>query len=195
MQNWFEQIQRKLLRIQQQISELEKSIFDYWNLNNIDFILNEKKLWYKLIVRDIPQDIPLNHWDEKFWECIHNLRSVLDNFAFYLAKIEKNPPDKPRDIYFPIFLNKKDFDLKKKKILYQLPRSAQIMIERLQPFNRDGSRDIGPPEEDALYILHQLDILDKHHSPSVVLISPTEIWFNGSITFESEEAANRNSHE
>lgn len=194
MNNVFKPIEIKLSRVTKQISELEKFIIDYSAKNpvKVECVLNEKQLGYKLIQKDMPFNPPIDEWTSLFGECIHNLRSLLDNFAYSLARIKQDPPAKPRHLYFPISLRREDFERNKEKSLEQFPDNAKLIIEKLQPFNRDGSEEFGKPENDLLFLLNELNNQDKHRTPTLVLIVPFNIDFNAKVIFETDEAANAN---
>ncbi len=73
-----------------------------------------------------------------------------------------------------------------------MPNEAAELIERLQPFNRDGSPAMGNPESDALVLLQALNNADKHRIPSVVLVGQVDAAHEASIEFYSEEDATAN---
>jgi hypothetical protein len=73
-----------------------------------------------------------------------------------------------------------------------MPAEAASLIERLQPFHRDGSDALDTPDRDALVLLQWLSNQDKHRVPSIVLVAPTEIHHSGSVEFYSEDDANAN---
>lgn len=194
MNEIFRPVETKLLRVLKQINELEKSILYYsaHNLLNVECVFNKRQLGYKLIQKNMPLNIPIDEWNMQFGECIHNLRTSLDNFAFSLARLKQDPPANPKQLSFPIFSKRFFFEKNKRKILEQFPLEIQLIIKKLQPFNRDGSKEFGNPEDDLLIILSELNNLDKHRIPSVVLITPQNIGFNATITFETEEALTAN---
>jgi len=140
----------------------------------------------------MPENIPINEWDTQFGECIHNLRSSLDNFAFALARLKEDPPLRQKSICFPIYTKKEEFINNGRRNIDQLPSDASELIEKLQPFNRDGSEEFGRPEDDPLVILTELYNSDKHRIPSVVLITPTQIGQEVCVKFYTEEDASAN---
>lgn len=194
MNEVFMPVESKLNRVLIQISELESSIHDFSsrNLISVDCILNEGRLGYKLVQRSMPDNIPINDWDIRFGECIHNLRSSLDNFAFALARLENDPPTRPEKICFPVFTEKEKFINLGLRSIEQLPSKASELIEKLQPFNRDGTEQFGKPEDDPLVILTDLNNSDKHRIPSVALITPTNIGQEICVEFYTEEDASAN---
>ena len=79
------------------------------------------------------------------------------------------------------------FEKKARQSLEQMPAPAASLIERLQPFNREGSLEMGTPESDALVLLQSLNNADKHRIPSVVLVGQIDANHEASIEFYSEE--------
>ena len=128
----------------------------------------------------------------KIGECIHNLRSALDNLAYALARLKTDPPTRPWTIYFPIFGEQGRFNNNGRASIAQLPPAAADAIERLQPFQRTGARQDGTPEQDLLLLLQALSNSDKHRVPSIVLIAPKKIDHLHAVEFRSEEEASLN---
>lgn len=100
-------------------------------------------------------------------DCIHNLRSILDNMIWGLGKIylstdQKAKPDRLR---FPVFNTeekyKKGINTPDLIAIRQFPQSAQDLIEKLQPYN-------GTLPAHRISILHALWNADKHRSPNLV---------------------------
>lgn len=118
-------------------------------------------------------------WGVIFGECIHNIRSSLDNLAFALALSHKNPPTNSRTISFPIFQDADTFEQRGRGNISQLPPEAASLIEKLQPFNRHAAN--GLPTNNLLHILHQMNNDDKHRVPQLVLLRPATINYEGNI--------------
>lgn len=96
-----------------------------------------------------------------FAECIHNLRSVVDNVIWQLGQIHGAPDT----ISFPVTTHPNDFTSRlndKVNTLSLLPTDALKLVKDLQPYNR------GNPEDHPLWILNRLWNYDKHRSPVVV---------------------------
>jgi hypothetical protein len=91
-------------------------------------------------------------------DCIHNLRSALDHLVYQLA-IQQGASGKFADrTFFPIVLTKPEFDDRPKKLVQPfIGDVAFAEIEKSQPY---AAYDI--PEEADIWILHKLDIIDKH---------------------------------
>lgn len=104
-------------------------------------------------------------------EFCHNLRSSLDNLADALATSFLG--DAPEGTEFPIFKDRaKFFKTKSKGVpdrgsgLYKmrgLSPGAQTLVKWLQPYRR-----INNPDRHPLWVLHRLNIGDKHRRPHVI---------------------------
>ena len=145
----------------------------------------DNDLGIRLILKSFLVQTTLDDIGLLFGDCIHNLRSALDNLAYELACQKCNPPKKPRSISFPIMKNSSGFSSKAKICLEQLPKNAANLIESIQPFQRDGSPANGTPESDLLGLLHDIDLIDKHRIPSPVLLNPQE--HNHSFSYDLTE--------
>jgi hypothetical protein len=96
-------------------------------------------------------------------DCLHNLRVTLDHIVWHL--VGGNGDAKTA---FPIFLHRNDFYAMTKakkpqptetsglRKLRGVPLVPRAIIEDLQPFNQPE------PERESLWILHQLENIDKH---------------------------------
>ena len=90
-------------------------------------------------------------------DCVHNARSALDHVVYQLALLNNAPKDAAAKTSFPVCLTPKEFkNATKGKIAPFVSSAAFAEIERLQPYKT------GNKENDLLWILSQLDIIDKH---------------------------------
>lgn len=97
-------------------------------------------------------------------DCLHNLRSALDHLAFQLAVLNGKAVEAETKISFPVCLTDADFKgLIRKKVAPFIGGKALAAIERLQPYQTGNLR-----ENDILWVLSQLDIIDKHRLLVVV---------------------------
>lgn len=86
-------------------------------------------------------------------DCIHNIRSALDHLVGQLAKADPTALEKTA---FPIYVKPDNFKAFKGKISPYISCDALAELERLQPYSAgDGDKNI-------LWVLHRLDIIDKH---------------------------------
>jgi hypothetical protein len=186
----------KLARANSQVRTLADQISGWVSTNPIKTRceLREGRLGFRLIIEPFSEAAPLDDWGVLVGECVHNLRSSLDNLAFGLARLRQDPPTNPAAVHFPIYQNKSAFGKRDRvrQSLDQMPTQAASLIELLQPFQRDRPEVEGSPETDALALLQWLNNTDKHRVPSVVLVAPTEVHHSFSVEFHSEEHAHAN---
>lgn len=194
MQPFPRSVELKLARASEQVRFLNEAISSWVVANPLvaKCELRESRLGFRVTQQEFLQPAPLDYWGLLAGECVHNLRSALDNLAFALARLNRDPPERPKGIAFPIYTEKGSFEMSGRKVIDQLPQAAAELVEKLQPFQRDGSTDLGTPNNDALVLLQWLSNNDKHQVPSVVLLAPTEISHNFSAAFQSEEDAAAN---
>lgn len=187
-------VELKLNRAGSQVHLLSQSISTWVAHNPItaDCKLRDGRLGFQLIQKDFAENPPLDEWSLLLGECVHNLRSALDNLAFALARVRLDPPEKPNRIAFPIYQDRGLFEKNGRGNIDQLPDAAAVLIERLQPFQRNGTPEFGTPDRDALVLLQSLSNADKHRVPSVVLLAPTDLSHNASTVFYSDEDASAN---
>jgi hypothetical protein len=104
---------------------------------------------------------PLERWGSLTGECVHALRSAPDHTAYELVRVNR-----PSSEYseFPIFKDRGGWDSKGKQKLPGVERKVLAQVQWLQPYRRDG-------ELDPLWVIHDLDIIDKHRRLN--LVSPT----------------------
>ena len=89
---------------------------------------------------------------------VHNLRSALDHLIFQLAVLNGKAAEAETIISFPIFLSDPQFEnFTKRKVAPFIDRQALADIKELQPYQIGNLGD-----EDVLWVLSQLDIVDKH---------------------------------
>jgi hypothetical protein len=90
-------------------------------------------------------------------DCIHNTRSALDHLVAQLAILNSAPAKAIEKTAFPVCLTNEQFkEQTRRKVAPYITREAFTEIESLQPYKT------GDKEKDILWILSQLDIIDKH---------------------------------
>ena len=93
-------------------------------------------------------------------DIFHNLRSALDHLVWQLVLLNSNTPDDKTA--FPIFWEDskwnppKRYESSGRRKIQGVAPSVEAIIERLQPYHRT------PFSEHPLFILHTLNIRDKH---------------------------------
>jgi hypothetical protein len=147
---------------------------------------------FKLLLAPFLEPPPLDELGLAFGEYTHNLRSALDNLAFALARLQDDPPPKPKDIAFPIFDNREAYARNCKRYLLQLPAKAAALIESIQPYHRDSPGLKKLSAFDPLIQLQRMNNMDKHQAPSLALFAPKHMNHFGSVRFENAEAAKLN---
>lgn len=106
-------------------------------------------------------------------DVVHNLRSALDYLIYRAACLDsgKDPPPRWKDLAFPIVSSDTDFDTGRRPPLGKLNPDFRADIKKLQPFctHPDDFR------QSRLWVLNQLDIVDKHREFPLGLVIPTEL--------------------
>lgn len=127
--------------------------------------------------------------------CIHDLRACLDNLVFALARLHKDPPEDPVQIYFPIFQDEEQFDKRAARTMRQISPLMCEAIRSVQPFQRKGrvvnGVSEGMPADDPMVLLHELEISDKHRIPLSLAMFPEQAGFDASVKFYNEESARK----
>ena len=100
-------------------------------------------------VKTIPEELPLIVGD-----AIHNLRSALDHLAHHLVAVHTKTPGPFSGIDFPVGATPQKYKAKRSRIVKRIGRRAMYEIDRLEPY--------GTGRGNHLWMLHQLDITDKH---------------------------------
>lgn len=187
-------IESKIKRAEKHIQSLSKEI-PTWSAKNpvkADCVINDGQLGFKLILKNFEEPSSLSNWALSTGECIHNLRSSLDNLAYALARIKQDPPAKPRAIKFPIYQDEVQFNKQSKSTLEQLTNQASDLITKIQPFQRNNVNVEGKPENDPLVILNWLSNIDKHQIPIIIHLPPNSIAHSASVEYYSDEEASLN---
>jgi hypothetical protein len=102
-----------------------------------------------------------------FGDAVHQLRSSLDHITYAMVKPLTTSRDVLRKVAFPIFVKEEPFEKQSQSVRYlrDLLRPDQFaVILRTQPYKRNPTA----PETDPLWILSELDNIDKHRSILVV---------------------------
>jgi hypothetical protein len=96
-------------------------------------------------------------------EFVQSLRTALDYLVAALINCATGaPPPEDSKFEFPIFLNSKDYESAKRKKLVGVDPEDVTLIDSLQPFTA------AEPAKHPLWMLHRLNIADKHRSLHVV---------------------------
>jgi hypothetical protein len=160
----------KLDRANQHLMDLRAAVTSFTELEPHGVEIKPQSEPSKYAIRGIYERNPPDRLSVLIGDCVHNLRSALDHVVWGLSMHYSNTADGSE---FPIFLdgskNAKPWQEKRvpASVLYKMrhvPPDAQTLIEGLQPYNRaNGPKDLHP-----LWLLHNLDIEDKHHRFNIV---------------------------
>jgi len=104
---------------------------------------------------------PLERWSSIAGECLHALRSALDHTAHELVRIKRPAAEYSE---FPIFKDRSGSNGWAEKGKGKLPgvdKKVVTQVQWLQPYRRDC-------ELDPLWVIHWLDIIDKHRRLNLV---------------------------
>ena len=129
------------------------------------------------LVVEIKSPPALDRWALIAGDCIHNIRSVLDNLVYAVAVVEagSNPPPGAGKLQFPIAKTAEQFAKQRSRIA-SLSSSMQARIEGVQPYNRPR-HDLPP----LLSILNEFDNVNKHRLLNLVFANAAE----GKLSFSS----------
>jgi hypothetical protein len=108
---------------------------------------------------------PSPDWPGVLGDCIHNFRCTLDHLAWRLVEQHGSPNDSTQ---FPIYTRRKRFRKGWGSKIGKVRRKGlKTAFDGLQPYK-------GRPELYPLWILHRLDIIDKHREllPTAMPRSP-----------------------
>src|SRR5215213_5126003 len=100
-------------------------------------------------------------------DVIHNLRSALDHLAYQLVYV--NGATHSKQTAFPIWDSASEYRAQRARRVKGMAQSAIDMIDASEPYQ--GGKGAG------LWVLHYLDIADKHHALLTPLINVTEASF------------------
>ena len=120
---------------------------------------------------EILKQPPFTRWALIAGDCMHNLRSSLDNLVYDMAIIETgvNPPTDAEKLQFPIVGEAGKFAGQEYRIKPLKPSTKEV-IEKQQPYNHPHS-DLPP----ILEMLNKLNNENKHRMLSVVAASPHSV--------------------
>jgi hypothetical protein len=170
----FEGINEKLIRAKENIVNLESEIGAFFEKSDYPVIPDkDHEALLKAIEYHKNLVIPLR-FSVLSGEIIHHLRSCFDHIVWHFSV---QPAQNVRKIEFPVFdklpANHEGRKLFEGKIAGITDSNVISLIKRLQPYNAPD------PLDDPLWIIHDLDIVDKHRE--LVILPST-----GSLKFPIE---------
>jgi hypothetical protein len=107
-------------------------------------------------------------------DVVHNLRATLDYLVYQLGCLQHDPPKCKTE--FPIFKSNADFLYRCQGLnkIRCLDFADQQSIEALQPYGPTAVGGMpGNPQAHPLWILHRLDIGDKHKLLTITTVTAT----------------------
>jgi hypothetical protein len=187
--NLIRSVDLKLERADYQVRSLLDQISAWQSRSYIEYRHEQfhDRTAFRVIFEAFSEPPPKDHWGLLIGECCHNLRSALDNLAFALARLKCDPPDKPKDIAFPIFEDESKFENSSRKGLKQMQPDAASLIQRLQPFQVSRPGASLTPNTERLVLLRELNNADKHSVPKVIVFPIIETRHAVTIKFSSHD--------
>lgn len=118
---------------------------------------------------------PLPMWSVLVGDALQNMRASLEHLVFSLTLAYSGEPDRPEDVSFPITDTPGKFEAIRKQRIGLMHPDAQAVIQRLQPYHRDGAK------HDYLMVLDDLARVDRHRTlhltPAFVVNTAADIVF------------------
>ena|ERR1700686_4544840 len=115
-------------------------------------------------------------------DVVHNLRSALDHLAYQLVFVGTAGNGPFKNAYFPISDTAAKYETSKIGKVKGMTQDAKEAIDSIQPYRRGVGH--------LLWVLHELDIADKHHALIVsdlrvkeATLSRSGDFFNGSLEY------------
>lgn len=151
--------EEKFARAMQHLADLRSQIHIWSARARVDreCVISEDQTRLDVLLR-IAHRPPVSHWSLILGDYLHNLRSALDAVVWELANLDGASPASPHRVQFPVAMHSTDWDKLAGKDLATIPSVALERIKLTQPFNAED------PKTSPIYLLHRLDIQDKHRS-------------------------------
>jgi hypothetical protein len=151
----------KITRADQSIIELKAEIDAFLKPNPYSLIPEDDPqagqiVWRAKTIRGCPPE-----WSARIGEVVHDLRSALDHLAWQLVIANSETPDSKTE--FPVFWDAVKYKAESPRKVRGISQQARAQIERLQPYQAADRF-----EDHLLYIVHQLNLTDKHRLLNVV---------------------------
>jgi hypothetical protein len=158
---WMESVDAKMIRAHEHLETLEREIKEYLSTIKVEIVLKtDPALPNPWLVTWANDYIPPIRLSVLLGDCVHNMRSALDNLVCGLAKTV-DPGCECRG-GFPYRKDEADWNKNFKKDLKGVPPAAQQIIKSLQPWN-DVSK------QSPLLMLNKLSNGDKHRTCNFTL--------------------------
>lgn len=152
-----ESVDAKMVRAHENIEALGREINDWFSTIKINMYLttalDEAWPWLVVVATDY---IPPIRLSVLVAECVHNMRSAVDNLIRALTRTT-NPSSKCHGLAFPLLKGLNEWNEKSDKSLKGIPQAAKDIIQQLQPWS-----DMSAPK--PLVIPNKLSYVDKHRA-------------------------------
>jgi hypothetical protein len=160
---WMESVDAKMIRAHEHLETLERETSEYLSTIKPTMVLKTapKQPWPWLVMW-VNDYIPPIRLSVLLGDCVHNMRSALDNLICGLARTV-DPSCACKGTAFPYSENEKAFDANIKRDLVGVPSDAQKIIKQLQPWCDTA------PSPNPLLMLNKLSNIDKHRSCNFAL--------------------------
>jgi hypothetical protein len=159
---WMESADAKMIRARENIEGIAREMNEWFASIKVNIILKtspESPLpWLVVYAEDY---IPPIRLSILVGECVHNMRSAIDNLVCGLALTLK-PTCNCRGLAFPLFKDQVGWDKEADRPLKGMPLRAKEAIRQLQPW----ADTVSP---NPLTILNKLSNLDKHRACNFTL--------------------------
>lgn len=145
------------LRRAEQHHQAWQALFDEWaegDTYRIQGVRDEATGWMSLRLVDVQQP-PLIPLAVIYADYLHNVRGALDNLIWHLVTLDGGTPN--TNTSFPVIREEKDWRSALGSKLRGFPSELVDVVKRAQPFSSPGD-----PTAHWLYLLHQLDVHNKH---------------------------------
>lgn len=154
----------KVARADQSISELNAEIDAFLSKEPLAIVREDDPqkgqiVWRAKVVRSIPRE-----WSVRIGEIVHDLRSALDHMVWQLVLANGESPDGKTE--FPVFWDAGRYRADSPRKVRGMSQEARAQIERLQPYHAAHRF-----EDHALYVVHKLNLTDKHQLLNVIASS------------------------
>jgi hypothetical protein len=163
----------KVQRSKELFAELIAKHRDFMGLNPFGVVVDQnpdtgERIWRARVSRQVPET-----WGILVGDIVHSLRAALDYLAWelWIANGGSANSSRANTITFPVVDPTKTYSTKDQKLMEKDRRAAfgattSMLIERLQ--TETGRRLTADPSLRPLFLLHRLDIWDKHRRLNVV---------------------------
>jgi hypothetical protein len=152
----------KIERAKEHLENLSAEILGLNDLDPYDVVAKYEPESGDYVVRIETDYSPPLRWAAIAGDAVHNLRSALDLLVFQLVLANGKRPDTKTE--FPIFLDPAKYKAGGPRKVKGADKATMRIFDGLQPCNETQA-----PDRHPLWLLHRLDIRDKHQLLNVVV--------------------------